>query len=198
MRAPSPENAVLACFSLTMRHPTPSAIRNKRRTRDDPANSPPHARRSLFWQNRAAPPYRARLVYASAIRARSCRRQKHPPPFSTNAGNAPTSPTHPHQSCPEVFVGEGWPATFRARSPPSRAGYQAPFANSARRESSTPPESAQFADAPSQMLAIASKSWLSFNYQLRQYIVSNENINKLFGLTFRSSPDRLAAFVWEI
>src|SRR5437764_1384127 len=168
MRAPSPENAVLACFSLTMRQPTTLAIRNKRRTRGDRANSPPPAHRSLFWQNRAAPPYRARLVYASAIRARFCRRQKHPPPFSTTAGNAPASPTHPHQSCPEVFADEGLRATSRARSPPSRAGYRAPFANSARRESSIPPESAQSADAPSQPLATALKLWLPFNYQLRQ------------------------------
>src|SRR5436190_23762408 len=188
MRAPSPENAVLACFSLTMRQPTTSAIRNKRRTRGDRANSPPHSRRSLFWQNRAAPCYRARLVYASAIRARSCRRQRHPPPFSTTAGNALTSPTHPHQSCPDVFADEGWRATSRARSPPSRAGYRAPFANSALRESSTPPESAQFPDVPSQTLAAALKLWLSFSYQLRQSIVSNENNQQAFWTNFQIQP----------
>src|SRR5207249_11428655 len=120
------------------------------------------SRRSLFWQHHAPPPYRVRLIYALTIRARSCRRQRHPPPFSTTTGNTPTSPTHPHQSCPVVFADEGWRATSRARSPPSRAGYRAPFANSALRESSAPPESAQFADAPSQTLAVALKLRLSF------------------------------------
>src|SRR5438067_6282218 len=70
MRAPSPEKADLACFSLTMRQPTTLAIRNKHRTQFGLTDSQLRVLRSPSWQNPAALRHRARAVYGSTTLAR--------------------------------------------------------------------------------------------------------------------------------
>src|SRR5437879_963964 len=98
MRAPSPEKAAFACFPLTIRQPTTSAIRNRRRTRFARADSPLRARRSLTLQNRAAPPRRARIACGSATPARWLPHRTRLRPFSATADTAQVSPTLPCRS----------------------------------------------------------------------------------------------------
>src|SRR6266566_3237135 len=163
-----------------MRQPTTLAIRNRRRTRSGLTDSPLRARRSPSSQSPTALRRRGRVVYWLTTLARLPRRRKRRLLFLAIADTAPIVPIRAGRSFLVFSAGAKSRVTFRGLPPFSPAEGQAPFANSALRESSTPPESAQFADAPSQMLAAALKLWLSFNYQLRQCIVSNENNQQAF------------------
>src|SRR5438874_6545259 len=153
MRAPSPEKADLACFSLTMRQPTTLAIRNKHRTRSGLIASPLRGRRSPFWQNPAARRRRARVVYGSTILARSPRPRKRRLLFLAVADNAPVFPIRSGQSCPDFCAGAASRATSRARSPSFPTGYAEPAASSPPPDSSDPPESLRYADEPLSLFA---------------------------------------------
>src|SRR6266446_9239677 len=153
MRAPSPEKADLACFSLTKRQPTTLAIRNKHRTRSGLKDFPLRGRRSPFWQNPAARRRRARAVYGSTILARSPRPRKRRLLFQTIADNAPVFPIRSGQSCLAFSAGAKSRATSRARSPSFPTGYAEPAAGSPPRDNSDPPESARYPDEPLQFLA---------------------------------------------
>src|SRR5450432_3143340 len=179
MRAPSPEKAVAACFSLTIRQPTTSAIRSKRRTRSARAGSPPRARRFQSWRSRAAPHYRGRLVYGSAIRARSLCLQRHPRPFSAAADTGPTSQILLYRFFPEPSADGAWRVTSRGRSQSFRAAHRAPSADSARRENSAPPESARCADVPSQSPVNVLMLLSPYASHVTQYSVSPEKSNCL-------------------
>src|SRR6266480_5598553 len=142
MRAPSPENADLACFSLAMRQPTISAIRRSSDLRSGLTDSPLRARRSPSSQSPTALRRRAPVVYGSTTLARLPRRRKRRLLFLAVADTAPIVPIRAGRSFLVFFAGAKSRVTFRGLPPFSPAEGQVPFANSAPPESLTRHESA--------------------------------------------------------